>query len=285
MEAHARAPEALTNTKPMDKTWKMWKQEFFIFLKLAGYDSTDSEKKACLLLHTMGKLAHEAMQNMQFESESEKMDYDILIKMFDEYFDPPKRETEERYNFYMRRKRNNESVEAYITDLKEKAKSCNFGDLTESLIRDMVILDIKDKHLRQIMFDAKDLDMDKLTMLYKQFELNTEKMKEVTMKVNENLSEAKNATPSASRTCFKCGISHPPRSCPAFKSTCEKCKEKGHFTQRCNSKNRTKDTSKNYNNAQSLFSQTSLETTEEKRLNKEFQSHEESPMNGALDLT
>jgi len=276
MEVHARAPEPLKNTKPMDKTWKMWKQEFLIFLKVAGHDK--SENKGTLLIHYMGKLAHEVMQDIEFENKAEEEDFDVLIKKFDDYFDPPKSETEERYKFYTRHKKNNETIEAYIVDLKEKAKTCNFGDLTESLIRDMIILDIKDKHLRQIMFDARDLEMNKLIMLYKQFELNTEKMKEVSKKTNEENTGAKSkdnggAASNASRICWKCGMNHPLKNCPAFKIECEKCKEKGHFTQRCNkshssntkNNNANQNANKNKNYSKSPFHQSEKAKNENKK--------------------
>lgn len=258
MEAFARAPEPLSDTKPMDKTWKTWKQAFIIFIKAAGFDKKTSEEKAFCLLNRIGNVGMAAMQEMQLEDEEEK-DFDILLNKFDEYFDPPKRETEERHKFYTRSKKNNEPIEAYIADLKEKAKTCNFGDLTDSLVRDMVILDIKDKHLRKILFQEKELDLPKLTVLYKQFELSTEKMKEVTKKAAAEKSETKSKdsnTASSDTTnkknqnvCWRCGTSHAPKVCPAFKVTCDKCNEKGHFTQRCSNKNPSSGNANNANNA------------------------------------
>lgn len=241
MEGFARAPAPLSDAKPMDKTWKMWKQEFIIFLKAAGFDKKTNEEKAFCLMNQIGRVGLAAMQEMHFESDEEK-DYDILINKFDEYFDPPKRETEERFKFYTRSKKNNESIEAYIADLKEKAKTCNFGDLTDSLVRDMVILDIKDKHLKKILFQEKSLDLPKLTIMYKQFELSTEKMKEVTKKAAVENSDVKPKECNAAsadnnkktkNVCWRCGTSHPLGACPAFKVICGNCNEKGHFTQKC----------------------------------------------------
>lgn len=266
MEAHARAPAPLSDTKPMDKTWKMWRQEFIIFLKVSGFAKKSSEEKAFCLQNQIGRVGLEAMVDMEL-SDEEKEDYDVLLSKFDEYFDPPKRETEERYKFYTRSKKNNETIEAYIADLKEKAKTCNFGDLSDSLIRDMVILDVKDKHLRKILFQEKDLDLPKLTLLYKQFELSTEKMKEVTKKVAAEKLDTKKTGPEKSdakpkdsssekkpsNVCWRCGISHPPKVCPAFKATCDKCNERGHFTQRCQNKNQGNANSNNSNQNVSIM--------------------------------
>lgn len=244
MEAYARPPEALPDKQPMDKTWRMWKQEFTIFLKAARLEEASSDAKASLLLNTIGKVGIIAMQDMEFDNpDKDQQNFEILMQKFDDLFDPPKREIEERYKFYTRSKKNNEPIEAYITDLKEKAKSCNFGDLTESLIRDMVILDIKDKHMRKMMFEEKNLDLTKLTLLYKQYELHTEKMKEVSKKTaTENVQQVQQQSDASdsksTKTCWRCGTSHAPRNCPAFHVTCDKCHEKGHFTQKCGNKAR-----------------------------------------------
>ena len=251
MDKHVRFPDPLPDKKPMDKTWKMWREEFNIFLRAAGYHKNASDEKAFTLMNAMGKVGLEAMQNIEFESDEDKNDFDILLSKLDEYFDPPKRETEERFKFYTRSKKNNEAIEDYIADLKEKAKTCNFGDLSESLVRDMVILDIKDKTLRQMMFQEKKLDLNKIIFMYKQYELSTEKMKEVTKKVSAENAESKSkdsATPTEQRICWRCGISHQVRACPAFKVTCDKCNERGHFTQRCKNKNSGKNAGKSSNN-------------------------------------
>ena len=239
MEHHVRKPEPMPDKLPKDKTWQLWRQEFEIFLKAGNFVDKKSEDKANLLMNLIGKVGLLALQDIDFDNEEEKQNYDILIQKFNDYFDPPKKEIEERYKFYSRSKKNNETIEKYIADLKEKAKTCNFGDLTESLVRDMVILDIKDKPLRELLFREKSLNLEKLIMIYNKHELNTQQMKkEVTKKLEETKkpsTENVGSKPKVS-VCWRCGISHPPKSCPAFRNECEKCKEKGHFTARCNSK-------------------------------------------------
>ena len=36
--------------------------------------------------------------------------------------------------------------------------------------------------------------------------------------------------------CKRCGRVHPPKTCPAFDKTCNKCQKKGHFAALCRSK-------------------------------------------------
>ncbi|XP_058797558.1 uncharacterized protein LOC131667851 [Phymastichus coffea] len=231
MEAFARAPEELPDKQPMNKTWRMWKQQFVIFLKTAKLEEKSSEAKANLLLNTIGKLGIEAMQEFP---DVDLDNYDAILQKLDEIFDPPKREIEERYKFFTRSKKNNESIEAYISDLEEKSKTCNFENLTSSLIRDMIVLNIKDENMRKLFFVKENLDLNNLALFYKQCEVQAEKIKEISKNSQPETSDNK-----IKHVCWRCGITHAIRNCPAFNITCEKCNEKGHFTQRCGNKIRT----------------------------------------------
>ena len=117
MEVHARAPEPLSNKGPMDKNWQMWKKDFLIFMKASGGIKKTEEEKASFFMNLIGRVGQEALENIKFE-DSENDNLEILLKKFDEYFDPPKREVEERYKFFTRSKKNNETIEDYINDLK-----------------------------------------------------------------------------------------------------------------------------------------------------------------------
>lgn len=248
MEAFAQAPDPLTNTKPMDKTWKLWRESFLIFLRVAGFDKKENDIKADFLKNKIGKFGQEEIIKIEHELEGEISDFDTLLQKLDDHFNPPKIEAQERYKFWNSKKKNNESIESFINDLKEKAKTCNFGNLTESLIRDKVILDIKDENFRKIIFQDKELNLNKLILHYKHYEINTEKIKDVAKKVNsENVgTKSKNSninnTPKTNaaaenknpqHTCWRCATTHPPKMCPAFNEVCAKCNGKGHFTFRC----------------------------------------------------
>ena len=124
------------------------------------------------------------------------------------------------------------------------AKFCNFGDQMESLVRDVAILDIKDKHLRTILFEEKDLDLEKLKIIYKTYELNNAKMKDVAKELipEEAKSQQKKfvqkkptfSDPKEPKNpCWKCGEKHPLRACPAHKNLCCYCKKFNHFSHRC----------------------------------------------------
>ncbi|KAL0118296.1 hypothetical protein PUN28_009147 [Cardiocondyla obscurior] len=180
MEAFARAPDPLTKDGDLATNWKSWKEDFIIFLKLTGYINKPSDDRANLLKNRIGKIGIDAIQNIPFDDEKEKDDMDILIVKLEEYFNPPKNEVVERYQFFTTCKKPNESIEEHINVLKEKAKTCNFNDMTDSFIRDKIVRDTNDKMLRKKFFDVKNLDLKKLIEIYHDYNINIEKMRQIT---------------------------------------------------------------------------------------------------------
>jgi len=79
----------------------------------------------------------------------DKNDIDIVITKFEEYCVGQRNETFECYNFNMRVQQEGETVDAHVTALKTLAKTCNFGQLQDDLLRDRIVIGIKDNATRK----------------------------------------------------------------------------------------------------------------------------------------
>lgn len=124
MEAHARAPDPLSNVGNMANNWQSWKEDFIIFMKVTGYINKPNEVRANLLKNRIGKVGINVIQNMSFDNPQDKDDMDILLMKLEEIFNPPKQEVIERYQFFTRSKKQNESIEQYINSLRV-CDTCN----------------------------------------------------------------------------------------------------------------------------------------------------------------
>lgn len=70
------------------------------------------------------------------------------LKMkFKEYCEPRKNLPCIRHMFFTRSQSSEETIDAYVTDLKHMVKDCEFGDLTDSLIRDIIVCGIRDDNV------------------------------------------------------------------------------------------------------------------------------------------
>ena len=99
--------EQIKKPKQMDfeatnlpREWKMWREEFSLYVSLAMEGKTD-EVKVQMLKYLIGYRGREVYQTVRPEVETLKNALDALAK----HCDPPKNETVNRYRFFMRKTR------------------------------------------------------------------------------------------------------------------------------------------------------------------------------------
>ena len=64
--------------------WKKWKQELNFYLQATEKDKKDNNVKSSILLTCIGPQGREIYNTFAFDSSEDNMDFDILIKKFDE---------------------------------------------------------------------------------------------------------------------------------------------------------------------------------------------------------
>ncbi|KAK5641094.1 hypothetical protein RI129_009641 [Pyrocoelia pectoralis] len=118
-------------------------------------------KKAFILLNRIGDRALKIYNNFTYENPEDNINCKKILEKFDERFIPTKNVTYERHVFFTRNKKSNESFDEYVTELRQLANTCDFGQLTDSLIRDRLILGIQDKEIKDRLLKEKDLTLTK----------------------------------------------------------------------------------------------------------------------------
>ena len=76
-----------------------------------------------------------------------------------------------------------ERLESYITTLRKMAKTCNFGRLEDRLLRDRVVMGIRDGNLRSKVLEVRQLDLKQCIDCCRAFE--SSKLKAEAMSVNQ----------------------------------------------------------------------------------------------------
>nr|CAI5854601.1 unnamed protein product [Callosobruchus analis] len=84
-----------------------------------------------------------------FEADQKRHKLKIVLEKFDKYFLTKRNISYERFNFFTRKQMPTESFEEFVTDLKNKARSCEFGELKDSLIKDMLTCGLANTKLRE----------------------------------------------------------------------------------------------------------------------------------------
>lgn len=161
---------------------------------------------------------------------------------------------------------NEESLQSYVTRLRKLAASCEYGELTDDLIRDRLVIGLKNNGDKVRFLREKILDLKKTIQMCITSGVAAQEMKKI-QSAEDKADEVKKfddrkKAPRRRRfkkapdkedksddkqtksgvearsgfTCKYCGRQqrHEKRTeCPAFGKTCSKCKKKGHFSSVC----------------------------------------------------
>ena len=146
----------------------------------------------------------------------------------------------ERYCFNKRDKHPTETVDNFVAELKTLAKTCNFcACLRDSLIRDCIVLGIKNEQTTKKLLRMRDLTLNWCIDVCRSEEVTSMQMKSLSEPVDTvhqvRLKEKKSERPSDERfnmkskkiSCNFCGYEHPldKKKCPAWGKTCKKCRK------------------------------------------------------------
>lgn len=222
-------------TGNVDANWRTFKQKFQLYIAAVGVDRRAEERKIALLLTIAGAEAIEVFNTFVYEEPDDKDKFDEVLKKFDEHCLSKKNETYERYVFRSRLQQPGESFDNYLTDLKIKAQSCNFGDLKNSMIRDQIVFGTNEKKLREKLLREADLTLESaikicqanelakqhaLTFQAAPYDQESESVNVVKMKGKSQFKfKQKDKNRDDDQTqfdCKKCGETHRPRQCPAY---------------------------------------------------------------------
>ena len=256
MAKNLHPPEKLLLTGNLKENYRKFKQQFQIYLTAAGISNSEEEVKCATLLHVIGPDAIEIFNTFRWNQEGDTpgddKKLDKVLSKFEKYCSPKSNLTYERHQFNTRNQNDGESIDSYVTELRILSKSCEFGDLTDSLIKDRLVCGVIKDSVRSRLLRETELTLQKAIDICRAAETSTQQMKViqstssgatgsnvdivkkkiVKSKLVKN-TDNKPAGSTIKQKFGKCGYKHEPRKCPAFGKLCHNCKKKNHFSTVC----------------------------------------------------
>ena len=165
-------PKPMDFTGKMADNWKKFKQRFELYKVASGAHVKNDETQVPLLLHVMGDEALEVYNSFTWADDEEKNKYEVVLKKFEDMFMPKKNVIMERFEFNQAVQGVDEEFDQFITRIKNLASTCEFETLRDSLIRDRIVVGVKDKHTRERLLRDKDLSLEKAMSVCKTAELS-----------------------------------------------------------------------------------------------------------------
>ena len=192
------------------------------------------------------KRAIEVYNTFSF-TEEEDSDFDSVMLKFNGYCNPKKNETHERYVFHSRTQLKGEPIEQFVTDLKLKAQTCQFENLKDRIMQDILELGVTNTRVRECLLREDNLNLEKAVKICQAAEATEHQIQSLSTEKGASSSnvdycqntERRQHGKSQQKTatkCKSCDTMHAPRACPAFSKACNKCRKLGHFAVVCRTK-------------------------------------------------
>ena len=227
-----------------------WKKSFEYFLGASAITS-DARKKATLL-HLIGHEVQEISDTLTPASES----YDSTLNALDQHFSVQKNIPFERSVFHQCKQREGESLEQYVTRLRQLAATCDYGPAVDEQIRDQVIAACSSSKLRKRLLAEPELTLQKCITIGQTLESAHHHTKEIESTSSKGANDeqylnflkwqnqkAGNARKRGKSkiSCGRCGAKgHFSSECRRSKNhICSKCGKMGHFQSLCHTKAKT----------------------------------------------
>lgn len=243
-----RVPAIMKFEGNVSENWQKWYQKFELFLLASGKSSEVDQVKIALLLNLIGDEGLEVFNAFTYAKKDDKEKFDKVVKKFTEHCQPKKNIVFERFKFHGAVQKINQSIDQFVTEIKNLAKSCEFKE-ENSMIRDRIVIGIKNDAIKEKLLQISDLTTEKAIEVYKAWESSKKQVQEMSRKSENELeveavSSRKGRKENQDRTtsiikydCRKCGRVHEKGKCFAYGKQCTICMGYNHFAVGCFKKN------------------------------------------------
>ena len=194
----------------------------------------DDTKKKAMFLSSVGAETFKLIKDLCTPVKPMEKTFDGICTILKDHLNPEPNVIVERYKFFSRNRRNDESVAEYVAELRHLSTHCNFGETLNDMIRDRIVCGVNSAEVqKKLLSVGNTLTLDKALKLAIGFETAS--------KNAENLphggSQGHPILKVGGKTCFQCGGGgHESDNCSFKGKDCFFCKKVGHTARMCRKK-------------------------------------------------
>lgn len=177
-----RPPKPLVIGHDLDMA-KEWKQQYEYFEIATGLNTKPENIQFATF---MSAVVYAAIQIYNSLPGSPNNTLKQVKEKFDLYFSPKLNITFERYKFHKILQNDGETIDEYITRLRLQAQNCEFEQLSDSILRDQLILGIKNDSLRTKLL-SEDITLEKAIKICQATELAQKQTAEIHSEHEKNI--------------------------------------------------------------------------------------------------
>ena len=225
--------------------------------------------KVATFLTIVGPKLYKLIQNLISPKKPKEAEYDDIIQVLKNHYKPKVITIFERYKFYNRKQEVGESVSQFVAGIRAAAHTCDFGDRLNEMLRDRLVVGIRDEGTQRALLTETGLTFNKAIEVANAREAAAKDVKEMGKSSSINLVnnrnnfsnkpkpnfqtkpnfqsktsfQNKNSAPKSQ--CNGCGGKHWKKDCPFKGAECHNCRQIGHIKKMCFSNKSNKYETKN----------------------------------------
>ena len=255
------AHQSIPPPQPMDMkghlqtNWQYFKDAWHNYEVATELNKKGNDIRVATLLSVMGKDCFLIYKNLPL-SEADRQDPKKVLDGLTQYFEPQRNTVYERYVFNTCIQEAHEAFDSWVNRLRKLSATCEYGNLLDEMIRDRIVIGVKDSAVRARLLREKNLSLEKCIDTCRAAEMTSQQVQAIdghaevetvhavqqkdkkTVKKTQKASDDKEKKQTVD--CTYCGSKHQKRKCPAWRKTCKKCGRKNHFADVCRSKTKVK---------------------------------------------
>lgn len=151
------------------QAWVEWKEQFLLYLQATEKMKAEEVVKTSMLHYAMGSEWTKVAKTFTYAAEGDEKKLDKVLQKFTEYFEPKKLLKAYVTKFQQRVQKPNESLQDYITAVRDLAAECEFGDLCERQVCIQISNGVRDQKLKEKLWED-DLSLDDVIKRCHQFD-------------------------------------------------------------------------------------------------------------------
>ena len=243
----------ITDESGLSANWRRFVRSWRNYELASNLVSETTQDRCAVLLTVIGEDAMEKFDGFKFEQGEKDDDIETVLKKFESFCIGATHEAFESYRFHSRVQESNETIEAYVAELRILARGCNFEGFEDRMIRDRILVGCKSDHVREELLKDPKLTLKTAIDIAKAYEASQNKLSEMkdisvdrvraTSKFGKKKEmsykkDEKQGQGQKTEKCKRCGYDWHKRlkDCPALKEKCLNCGRPGHFQGQCRDK-------------------------------------------------
>lgn len=198
-------------------------------------NTVEDDRKVAVLLTLIGAKTYETLQSLLAPELPRNKPFDELLGILKKHFDPQPLLIAERFRFYQRSQKTDESIADYIADLRRLSIKCEFGEFLDQALRDRFVCGVRTESIQKKLLTEADLTMKRAQEIAQSMESADKGVKDLKGDTTHRSTDSVNLMTlvKKAKPCYRCNRRHDPKLCKFKDSNCHRCGKQGHIAPAC----------------------------------------------------